>query len=213
MRMRAKKHVNERLERCAPLLIKTPFDYRGGWSGLFNNQNPIRIEIGCGKGGFIIETASQNPDINFIALEREKDCLVMAAEGGIAAGLLNLRFILGDAGTLDEIFAPGECSLIYLNFSDPWRKARHYKRRLTYRSYLEIYDRVLSKDGEIRFKTDNRPLFDFSLEELRYCGFSLSGVTFDLHNDYPEGNIMTEYESRFTSMGVPICHLVARPLR
>ena len=205
MRMRKKKNLDVRLARCAPVMVDDPRAWRGRWNELFGNDHPIRLEIGCGKGRFILETARRNPDVNFVAIEREEGALIMATEKAMDAALPNLRFLSFDAAALGEIFAPGEVSLIYLNFSDPWPKARHAKRRLTYRTFLEKYKAVLADNGRIILKTDNRPLFDFSLEEFALCGMRVTEVTYDLHRSpYNEGNVMTEYEKNFSEKGFPI---------
>lgn len=210
MRMRRKKHGPERLERCGFLWVKSPEDCFGKWKEEFKNDNPVHTEIGCGKGRFILETAKKNPMINFVAIERNIDVLVLAAEKGAEAGLKNVRYVLGDAETLEEIFASGECERIYLNFSDPWHKKRHEKRRLTHAKFLELYKIVLKKDGEIIFKTDNRPLFDYSLESFEQNGWKLYDVTFDLHAEDCTDNVETEYEQLFSSKGNPIHRLKAR---
>ena len=148
---------------------------------------------------------SKNPDVNFLAIERVHDVLVMAAEKIKNSGLTNVKVCCCDAKELTEYFEPKSIDRIYLNFSDPWPKARHEKRRLTYRTFLAIYKKILKKDGAIHFKTDNRGLFDFSLEEFKEFGMRMEKLTFDLHNsEYMDGNVMTEYEKRFSSMGVPI---------
>lgn len=201
MRMRTRGHLSERLERCGGLLInleKEPL------------PDHLHIEIGCGKGDFITETAGRNPAVNYIAIERVANVIVLAMEKAERAELANLRFILGDFAAASEHFPDGSVERIYLNFSDPWPKNGNAKRRLTHGRFLELYKRILADDGEIFFKTDNRQLFDFSLETFPQNGFELSNVTFDLHNSDFEGNIMTEYERRFSEMGVPICRLEAR---
>lgn len=205
MRVHKKKHGAERLEACGNIVIKD-FRAEGNTSQtLFGNDKPLRIEIGCGKGGFIVGTAAKEPDVNFLAVEKVSDVLVIAAEKVKTSGLDNVRVCCIDAKELTEIFEPHSIDRIYLNFSDPWPKARHEKRRLTYRTFLEIYKQILKEDGAIYFKTDNRGLFDFSLEEFKEFGIRMEKLTFDLHNsEYMEGNVMTEYEKRFSSMGVPI---------
>ncbi len=163
------------------------------------------MEIGCGKGSFIVELARRHPDRNYIAVEKISDVILLAMEKAKAAELTNVRFLIGDAGTLTEVFKKGDISRIYLNFSDPWPKAGYAKRRLTHRGFLEKYKSILTDDGEIHFKTDNRALFDFSLEEFEACGFALRNVTNDLHNSpYNEGNIVTEYETNFSAKGFTI---------
>ncbi len=205
MRVHKKKHGAERLEACGDIVIK---DLRAAGNcsrQLFGNDNPLRIEIGCGKGDFIVGTAAKEPDVNFLAVEKVSDVLVIAAEKVKNSGLDNIRVCCIDAKELAEIFEPGSIDRIYLNFSDPWPKARHEKRRLTYRSFLAIYKTILKEGSGIYFKTDNRGLFDFSLEEFEAFGIRMEKLTYDLHNsEYAEGNVMTEYEKRFSSMGVPI---------
>ena len=205
MRVHKKKHGAERLEACGNIVINDLKAEGNTAQALFGNSNPIRIEIGCGKGDFIVGTAAKEPDVNFLAVEKVSDVLVTAAEKVRNSGLTNVRVCCVDAKELAEIFPEGSIDRIYLNFSDPWPKSRHEKRRLTYKSFLAIYKQILKKDGSIHFKTDNRGLFDFSLEEFKEFGMRLEKLTFDLHNsEYMEGNVMTEYEKRFSSMGVPI---------
>ena len=205
MRVHKKKHGAERLLACGNIVIKDLRAEGNSSQALFGNDKPLRIEIGCGKGDFIVGTAAKEPDVNFLAVEKVSDVLVIAAEKVKASGLDNVRVCCIDAKELTEIFEPHSIDRIYLNFSDPWPKARHEKRRLTYRTFLEIYKQILKEDGAIYFKTDNRGLFDFSLEEFKEFGIRMEKLTFDLHNsEYMEGNVMTEYEKRFSSMGVPI---------
>lgn len=205
MRVHKKKHGAERLEACGNIVIKDLKSEGNTSRALFGNDNPIRIEIGCGKGDFIVGTAAKEPDVNFLAVEKVSDVLVIAAEKVKNSGFSNVRVCCVDAKELEEIFPEGSIDRIYLNFSDPWPKSRHEKRRLTYRTFLAIYKKILKKDGAIHFKTDNRGLFDFSLEEFKDFGMRLEKLTFDLHNsEYMEGNVMTEYEKRFSEMGFPI---------
>ena len=211
MRMRKKKNGVQRLEDCDGLWIKQPESKKGNWQAEFSQNAPLHIEIGCGKGGFITQLAAANPDINYIAIEKLIDVLILAAEKVVQANLTNVRFILGDAAMLNEMFDDGECDRIYINFCDPWHKNRHSKRRLTYKEFLEYYRRVLKKDGAIYFKTDNKPLFEFSLNSFCENDYNLKNITLDLHNsDYKE-NIMTEYEKYFSEMGNPIYRLEATP--
>ncbi len=205
MRVKKKKHGAERLEACGNIVIKDLKAEGSTSQALFGNDNPIRIEIGCGKGDFIVGTAAKEPNVNFLAIEKVSDVLMLAAEKVKRSELKNIRVCCVDAKELEEIFPEGSIDRIYLNFSDPWPKSRHEKRRLTYRSFLAIYKKILKKGGAIHFKTDNRGLFDFSLEEFKEFGMRMEKLTFDLHNsEYMEGNVMTEYEKRFSSMGVPI---------
>ena len=205
MRVKKKKHGAERLEACGKIVIKDLRAEGNTSQQLFGNDNPIRIEIGCGKGDFIVDTAAKEPDVNFLALEKVSDVLMLAAEKVKKSELSNIRVCCVDAKELAEIFPEGSIDRIYLNFSDPWPKSRHEKRRLTYRTFLEIYKKILKPDGAVYFKTDNRGLFDFSLEEFKEFGMRLEKLTFDLHNsEYMEGNVMTEYERRFSGMGVSI---------
>lgn len=210
MRMRKKKNLDVRFAACADVMAFEPKEKRGKWRALFGNDNPIHLEIGCGKGRFAIGMAEQHPDVNFIAVEREEGALIMAAERCQQHPLPNLRFVSFDAAELREVFAPGEVDRIYLNFSDPWPKDRHAKRRLESRQFLARYNQILKKDGTIEFKTDNRALFDFALEEVEAAGWTLNEKTFDLHADarLNEGNVMTEYEERFSAQGNPICKYI-----
>lgn len=204
MRMRRKKHREDRMEKCAEIMLKEPFP-KGEMKKVFGNENPIHIEIGCGKGGFITTLAELNPDVNYIAIEKNGDVLVLAMEKAVEKGLENVRFIYGDATFLNEIVSEIEVSRIYINFCDPWHKSGHAKRRLTHRNYLEKYKKLLEqKNGEVFFKTDNRKLFEFSLNECADLGLKMRNITLDLHNSGYEGNIMTEYEKLFSEKGMPI---------
>ena len=188
-----------------------PEGMKGTWKEVFSNDNPIRIEIGMGKGKFISTLAQLNPDINYVGIEKYSSVLLRAVEKQDELQLPNLRFIRMDAEAITEVFGEGEVDRIYLNFSDPWPKDRHAKRRLTSRQFFARYNTILKKDGLVEFKTDNKPLFDFSVEEVKEAGWNLKEVTYDLHNDkrLNEGNIMTEYEERFSQAGNPICKLIA----
>ncbi|MBR2875684.1 MAG: tRNA (guanosine(46)-N7)-methyltransferase TrmB [Clostridia bacterium] len=211
MRVKKKKHGAERMAACGEIVINDLSVAQKNPKNLFDNDNPVRIEIGCGKGDFIVGTAKDNPDINFLAIEKVHDVLVMAAEKIKNSGLTNVRVCCCDAKELTEFFEEKSIDRIYLNFSDPWPKARHEKRRLTHRSFLEIYKTILKDDGEINFKTDNRPLFDFSVEEFKECNWELNALTYDLHNsEYAENNIMTEYERRFSGLGFSINRVEAK---
>lgn len=207
--MRKKKNCGTRMEKCSSLWIKEPELNIGNWSKLFNNTFPIHLEIGCGKGDFILGMASMHPEINFIAIEKVEDVLVMAMEKVYAAELKNVLFISADAENIDKIFNSGEISRIYLNFSDPWKKNKQAKRRLTHKNFLDKYKKILANGDYIWFKTDNKALFEFSLNSLAQENFKMKNITFDLHNSSFEGNVMTEYEKRFTEMGMPIYRVEA----
>lgn len=195
----------------SPMVIQNPAEQRGHWQELFGNSHPIHIEVGMGKGRFLTELARLHPEINYVGIERYTSVLLRAVEKfDREERPANLFFLCVDAEELPEIFAPGEVERIYLNFSDPWPKDRHAKRRLPSRQFLERYDRILSPEGRVEFKTDNRGLFDFALAEAEEAGWERLMYTFDLHSD-PEGmkdNIMTEYEEKFSSKGNPICKMI-----
>ena len=191
--------------------VTDPAEYKGHWSKeIFDNDHPIRIEIGMGKGKFITELASLNPDINYVGIEKYSSVLIRAIEKMEEEPLSNLRFIRMDAEDIESVFSESEIDRIYLNFSDPWPKDRHAKRRLPSQRFLERFSHILKKDGVIEFKTDNRDLFEFALEEAPEAGWKILSSTFDLHNDpkLSQGNIMTEYEEKFSAMGNPICKYV-----
>lgn len=208
MRMRKKKNLEPRLERCEDVTIQNPEELRGQWLTLKPDARKICLEIGCGKGRFITTLAAQNPDILYVALEREKGAIVMAMEKVKAQELSNVRFIIGDAAELCNYFADAEIDDIYVNFCDPWTKRHREKRRLTHRNFLALYRRIMKPSGHFYFKTDNVELFDFSEAELPDFGMELLTVTRDLHaTDIP--NIMTEYEERFSSQGVKINYIEA----
>ena len=208
MRMRKKKNLAPRMERCHAVHVLDGFLLKGHWRDLFPDAKALYLELGCGKGRFTVETAAQHPDVLFIAIEKVADAQVVAMERAVAAGLTNVFFVVGDAAALPDYFAPGEVDRIYVNFCDPWPPKRQAKRRLTHRNFLTIYRKVLKEGGQIHFKTDNAPLFQFSLEEFPQVGFSLSEVTDDLHRDGPQG-VMTDYEAKFHAEGIPIHRCVA----
>ena len=184
----------------------------GKWQTIFGNDHPIYIEVGMGKGQFITTLAHQNPEINYIGIEKYSSVLVRALEkmDAMENPPTNIRFIRMDAENICSMFEKDEVSRIYLNFSDPWPKDRHAKRRLTSQEFLKRYDRILKPDGYVEFKTDNKDLFQFSLEQVEPAGWHLDAFTWDLHNDEAlnQGNVMTEYEQKFSSMGNPICKMV-----
>lgn len=210
MRMRKKKNLDSRLAACAPVMAQNPTELRGKWrEEAFGNGNPLHLEIGCGKGRFILESARRYPDVNFVAIEKEEGALIMATEQAMREELPNLKFLSFDAAALGEIFAPGEVDLIYLNFSDPWPPNRQRKRRLTWRAFLAVYDEILTEEGAIYFKTDNQRLFEWSLGEFCQNNWLIQNISLDLHNtDFD--NIMTEYEEKFSAQGFRICRLEAR---
>lgn len=187
-------------------VVHEPAGYRGKWNEVFGNDHPIQIEIGMGKGQFMMQLAAQNPDMNYIGIEKYSTVLLRAVQKMEAHELMNLRLIRMDAEEICEVFGKGEVSKIYLNFSDPWPKDRHAKRRLPSRQFLARYHEILAADGRIEFKTDNQDLFEFALEELEPAGWKLEAVTSDLHHDEKmmAGNIMTEYEQKFSAIGNPI---------
>lgn len=210
MRLRKVKGAAEAISE-SPLVIHNASEQKGNWKNVFGNDHPLHIEIGMGKGKFLTELAGQNPEINYIGMERYDSVLVRALEKRTeTSDLPNLLYLCEDAKNVADFFAPGEISRIYLNFSDPWPKDRHAKRRLTSKEFFSRYNVILAKDGEVMFKTDNRILFDFSLEQIPEAGWRLKDVTFDLHHsEFAEGNVMTEYEEKFSSLGNPIFRLVA----
>ncbi|MBR6157052.1 MAG: tRNA (guanosine(46)-N7)-methyltransferase TrmB [Lachnospiraceae bacterium] len=191
-------------------VIHDPEKRRGQWKSVFGNDRPIRLEIGMGKGRFLMTLAAQHPEINYLGIEKYSSVLLRALQKMEEDPLPNLRFIRMDAEYITDVFAEEEIDRIYLNFSDPWPKDRHAKRRLPSRQFLERYDQILQKDGIIEFKTDNRGLFDFAVEEIAETKWKIDAVTYDLHHDEKmmEGNVMTEYEERFSSQGNPICKYV-----
>jgi tRNA (guanine-N7-)-methyltransferase len=209
MRLRNIKGSRE-IVAADDFVVHEPEQYKGKWNILFGNDHPIHVEIGMGKGKFIMQLAAANPDINYIGIEKYSSVLLRALEKRKETELSNLYFIRFDAEYLNDIFGKDDITRIYLNFSDPWPKDRHAKRRLTSKEFLGRYNLCLKKDGEVVFKTDNRDLFDFSLEETKLAGWELKEVTYDLHHsEYLEGNVMTEYEERFVALGNPIHKMIA----
>lgn len=195
-------------------VIKRPEAQKGCWSQVFGNKNPIHIEIGMGKGQFLLNMAAKHPEINFVGIERYTSVLLRAVEKFDTEEfqmLENVRFVCMDARDIEDVFAQNEVGKIYLNFSDPWPKARHAKRRLTSAEFLARYEKVLVPGGRVEFKTDNTELFNFSLEQVRESGWLLEHYTYDLHHHeiMNEGNVMTEYEEKFSAKGNPINKLIA----
>ncbi len=208
MRMRKRHNLAPRMEACSAYLIEDPAAMRGEWLAAFPEQDRLYVELGCGKGRFTVETAKAEPDALVLAIEKVPDAMVLAMERARDAGITNVRFMDFDAANLADIFAPEEIHRLYLNFSDPWPKSRDAKFRLTTPGFLRLYADALPLGGQIWFKTDNVPLFDWSLEQFQAEGWALSELSRDLHRDGPQG-IMTDYEVKFTAEGMPICRLVA----
>lgn len=201
----------------SPYVEQEPEGRKGAWAAAFPCRQPLHIEVGMGKGRFLMDMARLHPEMNYIGIEMYDSVLLRALQKReeleeAGQGLPNLLFMRVDARLLPEIFDRGEVDRIYLNFSDPWPKARHAKRRLTSRQFLARYDEILAANGVVEFKTDNRELFEFSLEEVGEAGWTLLAHTFDLHKDKDmcRDNVMTEYEEKFSSMGNPICKMVIR---
>lgn len=194
--------------------VNNPREYKGKWNEVFGNDNPVQIEIGMGKGKFITRLALENPDINYVGIEKYSSVLIRAIEKceALDTEIKNLKFIRMEAEYICDVFEKGEADKIYLNFSDPWPKDRHAKRRLTSKQFFDRYNVVLKQDGVVEFKTDNDLLFRFSLEQVPEAGWILDKYTWDLHNDAEmvQGNVMTEYESRFSAKGNPIHKLIAK---
>ena len=209
MRLRNIKNAYEKVAVNERYFIPNPNEQKGLWHKVFGNNNPIHIEIGMGKGRFLCELAAKNPDINYIGIEKFTSVLLRASEKLAELDLNNIKIINIDAINLCDYFDKDEITRIYLNFSDPWPKNAHAKRRLTSNRFLPLYQNVLNTDGEIHFKTDNRKLFEFSLESLNEYGLSLKNISLDLHHSDFEGNIMTEYEEKFSAFG-PIYRLEAK---
>ena len=208
MRTRRKPNLAARIERCAHLLVTQPEALRGKWL-CGSEYSELHLELGCGKGSFTVETAKSYPDVLFAALEKTANVLIIALERTAREGLGNVRFLCANADEIMGFFSSGEVSRIYLNFCDPWPAARHTKRRLTDQRYLELYRQVLQVGGEIHFKTDNLPLFEYSLLEFERSGFTLHEEARDLHGNGPVG-VMTDYELRFHALGKPIYKCIAQ---
>jgi len=208
MRLKNVKGANEIIEK-GTYYINEPKNYKGHWQELFGNYNPIYIEIGMGKGDFIIENAIRYPNINFIGIEKFDSVIVRAIQKSNDLELSNLKLIRMDAFEIEEVFEK-EIDRIYLNFSDPWPKERHAKRRLTSPIFLEKYDHIFKNDADIIMKTDNNPLFEYSLDSLKTCGYTITKHTRDLYQENIEENIPTEYEKKFTKLGIKINRLEAK---
>jgi len=203
MRMRKKKNLIPRMERCSSVWVQNPAEHKGHWHDFMPSACEIRLELGCGKGKFTCETAAQHPDKLFVAVERVPDAMVIGMELAVSMDLTNILFIDGDAAVLSDYFQPDEIDLIYINFCDPWPGNKHVRRRLTHPDMLKKYREVLKDNGQIHFKTDNRDLYEWSLFQFPKAGFALSEVTRDLHKDGICG-VMTGYEEKFHALGTPI---------
>lgn len=207
LRLKNVKNASE-IIKSSNYVVLDPFEYKGKWNKLFSNNNPIDIEIGMGKGDFIIGMAKQNPNINYIGIEMYDSVIVRAVQKLENEYVSNLKLIRMDANEIDKVFEK-EVNTIYLNFSDPWPKERHSKRRLTSHNLLSKYDSLFSGTKKICQKTDNIDLFAFSIESLSTYGYTLKNVTLDLYNNMVKGNVSTEYEKRFNEKGIKICRLEA----
>lgn len=209
MRVRRRKGAEEHLANNPHFVILKPEDAKGHWQEIFGNDRPIHIEVGSGKGAFITGMALQNPDINYIGIDIQVSVLSYALDKVLASGAENIRLLQVDGSSLTNYFADGEIDLLYLNFSDPWPKKKHSKRRLTYKTFLDTYKQILPEHGEIHFKTDNRGLFEYSLASFSQYGMILKQVWLDLHASDFEGNVMTEYEKKFSDKGQVIYRVEA----
>ena len=212
MRMRRMKNLQPRMEACGDYRIAEPAAYKGKWRSLMPEYSALWVEVGCGKGKFTAETAQANPDVLLIAVERCREAMVVAMEKAQGMGLKNVFFIDMDVANIEDIFERGEMDRLFINFPDPWPRKKNAKRRLTHRGFLDKYCRTVREGGEIHFKTDNAPLFEFSVEEFAACGLQVNNLTRDLHANGIVG-IMTGYEEKFHSLGTPInrCEVVCKP--
>lgn len=210
MRLRNNPNALKLLMEYEDVFVPKPQLLKGKWRGRFGNDNKICAELGMGRGRFISTHAHNDPDSNFIGIDVKDEVVLDAMERVAKLKLKNLVLIVSNIADIEEIFAPGELDTLFINFSDPWPKTRHAKRRLTNRLFLNKYKNVLKPGGYIIFKTDSRELFDFSLNEFSECGFELVGVTYDLQSENDPANVVTEYENRFMKKGIPINRLIAR---
>lgn len=212
MRMRKMKNLQPRMEACGDYRIMEPAVYKGKWRTLMPGCKALWVEVGCGKGKFTAETAEANPEVLLIAVERCREAMVVAMEKAKNMGLKNVFFIDMDVANIEEIFDRGEMDRLFINFPDPWPRKKNAKRRLTHRGFLDKYCRTVREGGEIHFKTDNAPLFEFSVEEFAACGLQVNNLTRDLHANGIVG-IMTGYEEKFHALGTPInrCEVVCKP--
>ncbi len=204
MRLRNKPGASEELLQHPTIVIQNAETLKGKWSGIFGNNNPIHIEVGTGKGRFLTGMSQLHNDINYIGVEKYDSVIITALERILDAGVQNFKLLNEDVTNLVSYFEAGELDRVYINFTDPWPKNRHEKRRLTHEGFLRMYEQVMKKNGEIHFKTDNQALFEYSLHSFSKYGMILNNVSLDLHNSGIEGNIMTEYEEKFSSKGMRI---------
>ncbi|HEP1343930.1 tRNA (guanine-N(7)-)-methyltransferase [Streptococcus pyogenes] len=209
MRVRKRKGAEEHLANNPHYVILSPEDAKGRWHDVFGNDRPIHIEVGSGKGGFITGMALKNPDINYIGIDIQLSVLSYALDKVLASEVPNVKLLRVDGSSLTNYFEDGEVDMMYLNFSDPWPKTKHEKRRLTYKDFLDTYKRILPEHGEIHFKTDNRGLFEYSLASFSQYGMTLRQIWLDLHASNYEGNVMTEYEEKFSNKGQVIYRVEA----
>ncbi|HEQ1123217.1 TPA: tRNA (guanosine(46)-N7)-methyltransferase TrmB [Streptococcus pyogenes] len=209
MRVRKRKGAEEHLANNPHYVILNPEDAKGRWHDVFGNDRPIHIEVGSGKGGFITGMALKNPDINYIGIDIQLSVLSYALDKVLASEVPNVKLLRVDGSSLTNYFEDGEVDMMYLNFSDPWPKIKHEKRRLTYKDFLDTYKRILPEHGEIHFKTDNRGLFEYSLASFSQYGMTLRQIWLDLHASNYEGNVMTEYEEKFSNKGQVIYRVEA----
>lgn len=210
MRLRNKPWAREKINAYPHYIIPNPEEAKGRWKEIFGNSNPVHIEVGTGKGQFVTGMAKQNPHINYIGIEMYESVIITALDRLIEADLPNLKLLDVDGAELMNYFEKGEVERVYLNFSDPWPKTRHAKRRLTHKTFLYLYESLMPDGGEVHFKTDNQGLFEFSLESFSEYGMLLTYVSLDLHNSSFEGNVMTEYEEKFSAKGQRIYRSEAR---
>lgn len=201
MRLRHKPGAADQIKQYSHYVIPNPTEYKGKWKELFQNEQPLHIEVGTGRGRFMVEMAKANPHINYIGIEKYTSVISDALDKLIEAEVPNLKLLNVDAEKLTDFFEDGEIDRVYLNFSDPWPKVRHEKRRLTYKSFLKMYQQILKNDGELHFKTDNQGLFEYSIMSIANYGMTIHFLSLDLHNSDFVGNIMTEYEEKFSSKG------------
>ena len=209
MRVRNRKGATELLEAHPQYVILNPADAKGRWQEIFGNDHPIHVEVGSGKGAFVSGMAKANPEINYIGIDIQKSVLSYALDKVLATDVPNIKLLWVDGSDLTDYFEDGEIDRLYLNFSDPWPKKRHEKRRLTYQSFLATYQQILPENGEIHFKTDNRGLFEYSLVSFSQYGMKLKDVWLDLHASDFEDNVLTEYEQKFANKGQVIYRVEA----